>query len=720
MKRFLLATVFSCVAGGAFAACPTPNGTVLNPYHVKTGVTCGTVAAGDALATTATAAAAAQATATAAGTAAATAQTDATAAGTAASEAQTTANAAGTAAAAAQNTATDAQTSATAAGVAAGNAQTTATAAGTAAATAQTAAENAQTTATAAGTAAAAAQTTASAAIPTSTLNEPNGPAQLDANGAITKYISTTAGTARDAAAAIAAESAAQSLAAAALPKSGGVMTGSISSAAGTISYPTASFSGSMTEGTTSQVVLVGSLATINGPAATNRLLRFNTAGSDRWALLGSSTAESGSNLGTNLQINSYDDTGALIGTPFSIARATGVVTMDGGMIVGAVGVGLLSNAQSTGPDSLMKASGGGTQPYQAAEQYRSAIHQFQSYDGSEQMRVAFQPGASEFWMPMGGLTTDGATLFAGNASGVGNVDGNITLQYEGKLNIGNGSGPLLVIGDPGGPSGSILTLMASNANNPFAAATPSIISPGDIAIVAQGAGRHTNCVPDGIDTGCGNTRGNQTYDYQASRTLKTHIALGPNSGILWGASNATAASATLSLIAGGFGNACSGPYCAIPGGQNATDRGRYGFFGYSSGNFGNKGGNQWAIGVQRASGTSGTTVLTPTADGNAASTTNCFNLTGGETIAFRISIAGNNLDTAGHWSTYFINVGIHSEPNGTMDFAAGTPEALGPDAPTVTFSANGTEGCLTAKITPPSADHWVYTERRDAAEAGH
>jgi hypothetical protein len=48
-------------------------------------------------------------------------------------------------------------------------------------------------------------------------------------------------------------------------------------------------------------------------------------AGKNRWLIdLGTTAAESGSNLGSNLQINRYDDAGVYLGTPMTIERATG------------------------------------------------------------------------------------------------------------------------------------------------------------------------------------------------------------------------------------------------------------------------------------------------------------------------------------------------------------------------------------------------------------
>jgi hypothetical protein len=57
-------------------------------------------------------------------------------------------------------------------------------------------------------------------------------------------------------------------------------------------------------------------------------------AGAARWAaFLGDSTAESGSNAGSNFQIDRYTDAGALIDAPFQINRATGRTTLTQAMV---------------------------------------------------------------------------------------------------------------------------------------------------------------------------------------------------------------------------------------------------------------------------------------------------------------------------------------------------------------------------------------------------
>lgn len=71
-----------------------------------------------------------------------------------------------------------------------------------------------------------------------------------------------------------------------------------------------------------------GSNITINSPAGALRQLQFATAGGARWQLAANSTAESGSNAGSDLVLTHYDDAGVTLGTSMSINRSTNTVTM--------------------------------------------------------------------------------------------------------------------------------------------------------------------------------------------------------------------------------------------------------------------------------------------------------------------------------------------------------------------------------------------------------
>lgn len=91
----------------------------------------------------------------------------------------------------------------------------------------------------------------------------------------------------------------------------------------------------------------------INGAAATNRLLKYQTAGVLRWEIGANNTAEGGANAGSDLVINCYADNGAAIDTPITITRAAGgPVTSVRNMVIttGATGAALsiTSNAGTT------------------------------------------------------------------------------------------------------------------------------------------------------------------------------------------------------------------------------------------------------------------------------------------------------------------------------------------------------------------------------------
>jgi hypothetical protein len=87
----------------------------------------------------------------------------------------------------------------------------------------------------------------------------------------------------------------------------------------------------------------------MNGTPA-NRWIAGLTSGSFRWAVsYGDATAESGGNQGSNFTIQNFTDAGVPIGTPFTIARATGATTL-------SVGVGiapLTLNAPASGWRSI-------------------------------------------------------------------------------------------------------------------------------------------------------------------------------------------------------------------------------------------------------------------------------------------------------------------------------------------------------------------------------
>jgi hypothetical protein len=104
------------------------------------------------------------------------------------------------------------------------------------------------------------------------------------------------------------------------LPLAGGTLTGPLT---GTL----ATFSGAVSSGGAA-----AGLFYANGPAGVSRLLRFDTAASARWTLGANSTAEGGSNAGSDFGINAFSDAAGFLSTPLTITRSTGAVTLTGAL----------------------------------------------------------------------------------------------------------------------------------------------------------------------------------------------------------------------------------------------------------------------------------------------------------------------------------------------------------------------------------------------------
>lgn len=73
---------------------------------------------------------------------------------------------------------------------------------------------------------------------------------------------------------------------------------------------------------------------TLNSPTTDTRYIRFNTNANYRWAVGANSTTESGSNAGSDFVISSFADNSAVISTPLTITRATGLTTFTGDQLV--------------------------------------------------------------------------------------------------------------------------------------------------------------------------------------------------------------------------------------------------------------------------------------------------------------------------------------------------------------------------------------------------
>ena len=88
----------------------------------------------------------------------------------------------------------------------------------------------------------------------------------------------------------------------------------------GTLTAQTVATTGNITVGDGT----AGSDLVINGAVGNDRGVFIYTNGSPRWQIYANTTAESGSNTGSNLGIIAYSDAGSLIDTCLNISRAAG------------------------------------------------------------------------------------------------------------------------------------------------------------------------------------------------------------------------------------------------------------------------------------------------------------------------------------------------------------------------------------------------------------
>lgn len=76
----------------------------------------------------------------------------------------------------------------------------------------------------------------------------------------------------------------------------------------------------------------------LNYPNATTPIqLSWNNNGSSRWIWQNDGSAETGSNAGSNIQLNARTDSGVFLSTPLSINRASGTTTLTGLAVSGAI-----------------------------------------------------------------------------------------------------------------------------------------------------------------------------------------------------------------------------------------------------------------------------------------------------------------------------------------------------------------------------------------------
>lgn len=90
----------------------------------------------------------------------------------------------------------------------------------------------------------------------------------------------------------------------------------------------------------------------VSGGAGNNRSYYLQTNFSTRWQLKTDSTAESGSNSGSNFDITRYDDSGNSVASALAINRATGLTTLESLSVTGAASVGGILSAPTAAVDT--------------------------------------------------------------------------------------------------------------------------------------------------------------------------------------------------------------------------------------------------------------------------------------------------------------------------------------------------------------------------------
>jgi hypothetical protein len=118
-------------------------------------------------------------------------------------------------------------------------------------------------------------------------------------------------------------------------------------------------------------------LLTINGDPATARRIQLGTSGVGRWFVQANAVAETGANAGSNFEIVRRSDAGANLGTPVSIARSTGVVTLSNPLTIGSsqvVGTRVTGWAAATGTATRTTFATGSVTTAQLAERVKALI----------------------------------------------------------------------------------------------------------------------------------------------------------------------------------------------------------------------------------------------------------------------------------------------------------------------------------------------------------
>lgn len=169
----------------------------------------------------------------------------------------------------------------------------------------------------------------------------------------------------------------------------------------------------------------------INTVAGNNRGIAFQTAGLNRWIVATDNSAESGSNAGSNLVINRFNDAGAFVDTPVSINRATGIITLNDSVSLGTgVQINLPNSstfAQSAGGGYIKTGSNGGFFVGAGA-----AANAFAILDSAGTQRVFYDNNGVQSLAQIGGYFggTGGPTGSASSWAAVNNLFFGANAEY--------------------------------------------------------------------------------------------------------------------------------------------------------------------------------------------------------------------------------------------------------------------------------------------------
>ena len=201
--------------------------------------------------------------------------------------------------------------------------------------------------------------------------------------------------------------------------------------------------------------------------------------------------------------------------------------------------------------------------------------------------------------------------------------------------------------------------------------------------------------VASGPTSVAGNARGTGAFDGQQNRTAAAQVASGAYSATFGENNNA---SGTAGFVVGVNNTNSNG--ASFVSGSNATDRGRYTSTAFSSGISSTQGDTQTAFGILRANSTTGAGARM-TADGNAASSANCWDIPSSTAYLLRIDIMG--WTSSGVLAVSYqerarlkrgVSVGTTVISNTTITADSDNDTITGLTAPTI--AADTTNGCIT------------------------